>query len=177
MVDERSNRLARPYGLEDPIVQRDEWLRRPRQKSFGKFGWRKQSNQSLESHWATPEQSAKLLQEISSIAKELGWSRKRLVLFKQAILRVRRQFPEVEIHVYEFAKLIGSWNLTKKEFREQRINPDLVDGCLLAEEPAIDTLCLGLMERMVKRERSQRINPAIFKNVVRLSAMPWSIIL
>src|SRR5262249_52217034 len=161
MADERSDRLARPYQGFDR--ERDEWLRRPRIHT--EIFWHKKSIDSL---WVTPEQSARRLQELSTIAKELGWSRKRLALFKRAIveyrrkptiesyLRVRRQFPEVEIHVDEFAKSDG---LMTNEFRKQGINRDLVDGVVMAEEPAIDTLCLGLMERMVRREKISKNKP------------------
>ena len=172
MVDKKFERLARSYVLEFLIVRRDEWLRRPRidPEIFWQVWLQETSNQSLESHGATPEQSVRLLQETSRIVKQLGWSRQRLVLFKHAIaeyrqkptiesyLRVRGRFPELEIHA-NFLKLSASRASMSKEFREQGINDDLVDGCLMAEEPAIDTLCLSLMERMVRREKISKNKP------------------
>ena len=108
--------------------------------------------------------------KVWAIAKKLRWSDKRLTMFKQVVvefrrnqtiqnyLRVRRQFPEVEIQIGAFGGIDPLFML-ENEFRKQGVDPELVAGSLDADEPSIDALCLRLMERMVEREKISKEEP------------------
>lgn len=108
--------------------------------------------------------------KVSAIAKEFRWSKKRLTLFKQLVvdyrqkptienyLRVRRQFPEIEILIDEFGGIDPLFVLGK-EFQDQGIDPQLIAECLDAYEPSIDALCLRLMERIIEREKISKNEP------------------
>ena len=83
-------------------------------------------------------------QHVSAIAKKLLWSDKRLAMFKQVVveyrqkstienyLRLRRQFPEIEILIAEFGGMDPLYILGK-QFRKQGIDQQLIAGCLDAE--------------------------------------------
>lgn len=102
-------------------------------------------------------------QEIAAIAKPLRWSKERVDSFKKTVvdyrrsptlenyLRVRRDFPEVEIQIGKFGGLDAVLTL-EDDFRKQGIDPDLVAACLDSDEPSIDALCLRLIEKLVERE-------------------------
>jgi hypothetical protein len=113
---------------------------------------------------------AERAQEVAAIAKDLGWSDERLSMFKQIVVeyrreptienysRVRRQFPEVEIQIGLFAGLDPLFSL-EMEFREQGIDPQLVEAILDGDEPSIDELCLQVIERLVLRETISKHEP------------------
>ena len=116
------------------------------------------------------KEKAERAHKVWAIAKKLRWSDKRLTMFKQVVvefrrnqtiqnyLRVRRQFPEVEIQIGAFAG-IDPLVMLENEFRKQGVDPELVAGSLDADEPSIDALCLRLMERMVEREKISKDEP------------------
>jgi len=116
------------------------------------------------------KEAAERKQEVLTIARKLCWSDERLKMFKQVVieyqnkptienyLRVRRQFPEIEIQIAEFGGMDPLYIL-EKQFREQGIDPGLLERCLDADEPSIDSLILHLMERIVERERITKGEP------------------
>ena len=109
-------------------------------------------------------------EKVLAIAKKLNWSDERLAAFKQIIadyrrkptidayLRVRQQFPEVEIQIGVLAGIDPLFVL-KEEFEKQGVDRELVAGCLDADEPSIDDLCLQLIEKIVAREKISKDEP------------------
>jgi hypothetical protein len=109
-------------------------------------------------------------QKVSAIAKKLRWSNKRLTLFKQLVvdhwqkptienyLRVRRQFPELEILIAELGG-IDALFVMEKAFQDQGIDPQLIAESLDADEPSIDALCLRLMCAIIEREKISKNEP------------------
>lgn len=102
--------------------------------------------------------------EVASIAKELKWTPYRLTTFTEAVvsyrreptlsnyLRVREDFPEAEIQVGMFAGIDPLFAL-EDEFRQQGIDPELVEACWQSDEPSIDALCLHLIKKLVERDQ------------------------
>jgi hypothetical protein len=107
---------------------------------------------------------AERAQKVAEIVRKVGWSDKRFAMFKQLVvsyrrepsiesyLRVRRQFPEIEIQIGRFGG-IDPLFILEKEFQKHGIDPQLVAAILDADEPSIDDLCLQLIEKIVEREK------------------------
>jgi hypothetical protein len=99
----------------------------------------------------------------NELAKELGWEPERLARFKQLVLRyekeptianylqIRRDFQETEIEVGYFGGGIDAPFELEEKFAGQGIDPMVLLGAMLADEPDIDTLCLQVLELLVTR--------------------------
>jgi len=108
--------------------------------------------------------------EIERVTANLGWLPERLKLFMEKVvayrkapsienyLRVRREFPEVEIQVARFGGIEALFKL-EKDFEKQGIDPHLVAGALDADEPSVDALCLRLLELLTARDRLPKSGP------------------
>jgi hypothetical protein len=109
-------------------------------------------------------------EEVQEIAKLLGWQDERLHLFKQLVVeyrrtpnienyvRVRRQFPEVEIQVALFSGIDPLCAL-ESTFKKQGIDPQLVAAALDGNEPSVDALCLRLLECLIARGNLPNTGP------------------
>jgi hypothetical protein len=117
-----------------------------------------------------PEKIAERARELDELAKTLGLSGERLALFKQLVVayrkeptienyvRVRREFPDVEIQVGHFAGIDPLFALERK-FRGQGIDPALIAGALDANKASIDALSLCLLERLIARGKLPKQGP------------------
>ena len=135
----------------------------------------------LEKHFASnniaPEnaelfarQKDKRRHEIDRRTANLGWSPEQLKLFmEQAVtyrkcpsienyLRVRHEFPEVEIQVGQFAGMDPLFSL-EADLKKQGVDPNLVAGAHDADEPSIDALCLHLLELLAARNQLPKGGP------------------
>jgi len=116
------------------------------------------------------QEKEKRRQEIERMTADLGWPPERLKLFMERVvayrrypsiqnyLRVRREFPEVEIQVAQFGGIEALFKL-EKDFEKQGIDPDLVAGALDADEPCVDALCLRLLELLTARDAISKNGP------------------
>ncbi len=131
--------------------------------------------------------------ERNEIAKEqeyvtvrLGWSKKRLASFQKLFaeyqrswsittyLKIRRAFPEVEIYIRRF--------LTHTIVFEEAFEDDLkrlgIDRYLIRrlncgpDEPAVDALCLRLLELLVERDALPKMDQTILISAGPRSATP-----
>jgi hypothetical protein len=128
------------------------------------------SNGVLENAEIFARQKETRRRRIDQITTSLGWSPERTKLFTKRVvtyrrnpsienyLRVRREFPEVEIQVARFGGIDALFTL-EKEFEKQGIDPHLVAGALDADEPSIDALCLCLLELVTARDRLPKSGP------------------
>jgi hypothetical protein len=150
-------RIARLKGIaalqeawqERAEQKRNDWLLRPRL------------------HTARIEEKKR---KVGELAKQLGWSNERLALFTklvveyrqqhsiEAYLRVRREFPEVEIQVGHFGGIDALFSL-EEEFKRQGLDPRLIAAALDSNEPAIDALSLRLLELLVARDKLPKDGP------------------
>lgn len=153
-------------------IERSAWLSRPR-LHIASFV-RELREQEIENYLLENDinvqdqellerQKQKRKEEIEGDIKKLCWSTERLNLFMnyvaayqadatiQNYLRVRQEFPEVEIQVGQFGGLEPLFAL-QKDFKRQGIDPHLIAAALDADEPGIDGLCLRLLELLVVRE-------------------------
>jgi hypothetical protein len=154
--------------------ERLAWLRRPRlhtaifsqallDDELAKLGVKPAGDKAQ-------KEAAERAQQVSAIARKHHWSDERLASFKQAVvdyrqkptidayLRVRQQFPEIEILIGELAGIDPLFVLAE-EFQKQGIDRQLVASCLDADEPSIDALCLHLIEKIVEREKISKDEP------------------
>jgi hypothetical protein len=112
----------------------------------------------------------KMEQRAQEVAKQLHWSNEQLAMFKQVVvkyrrnptienyLRVRREFPQVEIQIAQLSETDSVFAL-REEFESKGIDPQLLAGCLDADEPSIDALCLRLMELLVEKKKISTDEP------------------
>ena len=136
-------------GKPKPYLERSAWRQRPRVHLFDYDAFRCDLRQiELQLHWSNEQ-----LYKFELVVNE--YSRNPTI---ENYLRVRREFPEVEIEIAEFAGVPSLFAL-REEFENQGIDPRLVAGCLSANEPAIDALCLRLMELLVEREKISKHEP------------------
>ena len=100
----------------------------------------------------------------AELAEKLGWPAERLALFGQFVVayrkepnvenyvRIRREFPEVEIQIGRFGGIEPLYSL-EKGFQRQGVDPDLVAAALDGYESDIDALSLCLAECLVARSK------------------------
>jgi hypothetical protein len=105
-----------------------------------------------------------LFERIEDDTKALNWSNERLTLFARLIVeyrrqpsienyvRVRRQFPEVDIQVSQLGGIEALATL-KDEFKRVGINTHLALAFLGADEDTTDALCLHLLELLIARAK------------------------
>lgn len=153
--------------------ERSAWLLRPRLHTAA-FADALRDEQTELTTAAIPEaqrkRQKKRNEEIETIAKKLGWSHRRLALFKEKVflyrkeptaenyLQVRRTFPEVEIQIAQFAGLDPLIALDDV-FKKSNIDPQLVAAALDANEQSIDKLSLRLLELLVARDNLPKDEP------------------
>ena len=157
--------------------ERLEWLRRPRlhpaifddilrderlTEAIANFG----VDATLDAVSKSVERPAQL----DGIAKRLGWEDERRASFMKAVvayrrepsiehyLRVRREFPEVEIQVALFGELAIVSDL-KDLFEEQGIELHLIAEAMDGTGPSIDALSLRLMQLLTEREKLPKSGP------------------
>ena len=111
-------------------------------------------------------QRKKLIEQIVDIKKRTGWDDQRFEQFaKLAVafredpsiekyLTIREDFPEVDIQIGMSGGIDALFAIEKK-CEQYGIHPRLVAGAMDGSEPAIDKLCLVLMDRIV-RSRQDR---------------------
>ena len=111
----------------------------------------------------------------NELAKKLGWEPERLAQFKQLVLRyekeptianylqIRRDFPETEIEVGYFGGGIDAPFELEEKFAGQGIDPMLLLGAILADEPDIDALCLQVLELLVTRGKLPKEGPGFIE--------------
>ena len=111
----------------------------------------------------------------NELAKKLGWEPERLAGFKQLVLRyekeptianylqIRRDFPETEIEVGYFGGGIDAPFELEEKFAGHGIDPMLLLGASLADEPDIDALCLQVLELLVTRGKLPKEGPGFIE--------------
>jgi hypothetical protein len=109
-------------------------------------------------------------QKIEALTKTFEWSDERLALFKKLVVQfrrdhsienyvlIRRQFPELEIQVGQFAGIDALFAL-EDDFKKAGIDPRLVAAALDADEPSVDALCLRLMELLIAKRKLPTCGP------------------
>lgn len=148
--------------------QRLAWIRRPRIHT-AIFETVVRDEEFAKQGWSVPQAAARI-QEVASLAKDVGWSDARLLEFTKLVVRYREEqriedylaikqaFPEVEIQISQFGGISPLFAL-QRDFEEQGIDPDLVTAALDSDEPSIDTLSVRLLELLVARERLPKSGP------------------
>jgi hypothetical protein len=173
-IDDWKGRVA-----EQAWQERLAWLRRPRlHTAIFEEAWRDQqiADECAKrgAVFAEPalfeRKRANMAKKINQITKKLGWSNERLALFERLVaayrrepaiknyVRVRREFPEVEVQVAQFGGIESLFALEDK-FRKVGIDPDLIAAALDADEPSIDALCLHLLELLMARDKLPKDGP------------------
>jgi integrase len=116
------------------------------------------------------DRAAKRVEEVKAIANKLGWSDERLRLFVWLVLeygnepnienylQIRQKFPEIEIQLARFGE-IEFLLAMKSELERQGVNPELVAVALDCDEPAVDALCLHLLELCAAKDSLPRHGP------------------
>jgi hypothetical protein len=156
-MDKRKHRSTR-NSSRDPD-DRTSWLSRPRVDPLVFVD-------PLDPLSELSELTADRAREQLELARQLGWPEERLASFKQLVvafwdkptienyLSVRRGFPEVEIAVARFG---GNWGIDaldlEEEFEKQGVDRHLLFRALHGEEPAVDAMCLRLMECMAYKHK------------------------
>ena len=151
------------------LEERIRWLERP--------GWPCAMVRDVDLAQSERNEIAKEQEEIAKeqeyVTVRLGWSKKRLSSFQKLFaeyqrsssittyLKIRRAFPEVEIYVRRF--------LTHTMVFEEAFEDDLkrlrIDKYLIRrlnygpDEPALDALCLRLLELLVERDALPKNGP------------------
>jgi hypothetical protein len=109
---------------------------------------------------------------LNELAKNLRLSGKRLTLFKELVVayrreptiehyvRFRREFPEVELWIFQIGGPDPFFALQKK-FLEQGIDHHSlqIEAVTAADEPSIDALSLRLLERLIARGKLPKDGP------------------
>jgi hypothetical protein len=141
---------------------REKWLRRRRihlgqEEEFSKVG-------------RFPPDPSELARGANELGKQLGLSGRRLTLFKRCVvehrnyptvenyMRIRRKFPELDVHVGRF----GGQNavcMMHDKLQGQGIDVSLVLDALKLDEYSIDMLSLCLLERLVARGKLPKHGP------------------
>jgi len=113
---------------------------------------------------AMKQQQQQRARKLAELAKAIRLSGERLEVFKQLVfsyrrdptienyVRIRREFPEIEIQVARFGGLEMLFSF-EEELKKSGIDPELVAGTLDAHEPSIDELSLCLMERLIAKNK------------------------
>ena len=165
---ESSIRSAEQRFSEDAYQKRRTWHRRPRIAP-----WELEDPQ--DNVVEAPEEVVERARKQNELAKKLGWEPERLAQFKQLVLRyekeptianylrIRRDFPEVEVEVGYFGGGIDAPFELEEKFAGQDIDPMLFLGALLADEPDIDALCLKLLELLVTRGKLPKEGPGFIE--------------
>ena len=163
-VDERFGERAERERL--------SWLNRPRIHTALIEDVVKDENLATPDAIERQQQRARKLDEL---AKAIHLSGERLEAFKQLVfsyrrkptienyVRIRRQFPEVEIQVVRF----GGFEILfafEEEFKKNGIDPQLVVRMLDADEPSIDELSLCLMERLIAKDNLPKDGPGYLES-------------
>jgi len=163
-VDERFGERAERERL--------SWLNRPRIHTALIEDVVKDENLATPDAIERRQQRARKLDEL---AKAIHLSGERLEAFKQLVfsyrrkptienyVRIRRQFPEVEIQVVRF----GGFEILfafEEEFKKNGIDPQLVVRMLDADEPSIDELSLCLMERLIAKDNLPKDGPGYLES-------------
>jgi hypothetical protein len=78
-------------------------------------------------------------------------------------LQIRRDFPETEIEVGYFGGGIDAPFELEEKFAGQGIDPMLLLGAMLADEPDIDALCLQVLELLVTRGKLPKEGPGFIE--------------
>jgi hypothetical protein len=114
--------------------------------------------------------SADGARKVKKIAKGVGWSDERLIMFTKLIaeyrdepsienyLRIRREFPEVEIRVDQFLESVFISALADAVGR-QGIEPELIAAAWYGGAPYVDALCLRLLELRSARDKLPKDGP------------------
>lgn len=172
--------VAKPVANlnERALEEKSAWLRRPRVPSdiFREVMEAAELDAVLAEHGfrqnaeVRAKQKQKQWQKIASAIGDLDWPLERLELFTRRILaydsepsignylRVRREFPEVEIEVGRFGGIEALIQL-QKEFERQGVNPHLVAAALDVDEAGVDALCLHLLELVAARDSLPKSGP------------------
>jgi len=153
----------RKHLEEEAAQHRLAWLRRP-------LVYTAAFEDPPENITELPDRIQKRRRRQAELTKQLGWSSKRLALFKKFVVAyrkaptlenyilIRRRFPEVEIQIARFGGIDQLFAL-EDEFQRQGVDPLLVAGALDALEPNIDDLSLCLAECLVARSKLPRDGP------------------
>jgi hypothetical protein len=111
----------------------------------------------------------------NELAKKLGWEPERLARCKQLVLRyekdptianylqIRRDFPETAIEVGYFGGGIDAPFELEEKFAGHGIDPMLLLGASVADEPDIDALCLQVLELLVTRGKLPKEGPGFIE--------------
>jgi hypothetical protein len=122
-----------------------------------------------------PKEVAERARKQNELAKKLGWKPERLARFKQLVLRyekdptianylqIRRDFPETEIEVGYFGGGIDAPFELEEKFAGHGIDPMLLLGASVADEPDIDALCLQVLELLVMRGKLPKEGPGFIE--------------
>jgi hypothetical protein len=147
------------------------------------------------------EKAAERLRRREELAKHLNWSNERLASFKQLFgsyrdnpsvanyVRIKHEFPEVEIQVGLFDAGVDAPVALTKEFARRGVDPQLIARAVWdADESSIDALCLRLLELLVAKGQLPKSGPGYIENrrkaisdsiinyliVVMLEALDWN---
>jgi hypothetical protein len=155
------------------LKERSSWLAKPRLHTaiFEQFLREDLWSEHPEEAFPSPEiketvfrQRAEIIEKIKEIKKTLGLDDQRLkqlailaVDFRKApsiesYLKIRLNFPETDVQV-GMAGGIDPLFAIQKKCKQYGIDPGLVAGAMDGHEPAIDELCLLLIDRIVAREK------------------------
>jgi hypothetical protein len=162
--------------------ERISWLKRPRVHTaiFEEVARHEESVRALQGFRADEtvvkfiEKVREQAQELDKLTTDLGLAGERLALFKQLVIayrqeptlenyiRLRREFPDVEIQVGRFGDGLEGLEVLfafEERFRRYGIDPDLIAGTLDADEHSIDALSLCLMECLIARSELPKHGP------------------
>ena len=176
--DERASRTDSESWEEAAARRAYEWLARPRihPDIFNKLAAHPMPgggiisvslNGSEEAYYRYREN---LQKTIDNKIGHLGWKPERQKLFSERMMtygrdpsirnyvRIRRDFPEVEIDVRQFGGIEALFKLAG-DFRAQGIDPQLIAGALNSVEYLVDALCLRLLELLVERDQLPKTGP------------------
>jgi hypothetical protein len=153
--------------------ERVAWLNRPRlHTALFEEVWNYHLYGSLAS-LVSPEIKSIIeerLQKLEQIKSELDWSDERLASFQKLIvdyrrtqnattyLKIRRDFPEIEIQVSRFGGIDFVFTF-EDDLKRLQISPDAVAGALDCDEPWVDALCLRLLTLLVERDALPKTGP------------------
>jgi hypothetical protein len=167
---------AQDLMVERAQKEREEWLRLPRlHTAVFQDVWNDQEvdlwtrSKSLDVNIINPG-AAERRQKLDAIREQLGWSEQRLADFQRLVveygrssntavyLKIRRTFPEVEIQIPRFGGIEFVFAFEDK-LKGAQISPELVVDALDSSEPAIDALCLRLLELLAQRDALPKSGP------------------
>jgi hypothetical protein len=157
--------------------ERLAWLRRPRLHTaqFEDFWLGKQEiaaafGASASVDQITKKRAALQAKEVGAVAKKLGWSNERLTSFTQLVvqyrkeptienyLRVRHEFPEIEIQVAQFGG-IDPLHALESNCMKWGLDIGLIAATLMFDESAVDALSMRVLELLAARSRLPKDGP------------------